>query len=207
MRRKILLGSGALALAVSATVASGAGVAGAVKVPTTMSGAISCTTTGVVKFSTALTSAGGAPSGASLRVSFAGCHGTGATSGAVTLTKGSLQVTTSSTFPSACGPIFTTGVALPSFTGTVIWKGTGGKIASSAVTIFNSDFYYNQGANTLTQYFTTVSFTSGSYAGETVHLGSLQATKSAISTTATCAGAGVKAIGFGAPGGTVSVGA
>jgi hypothetical protein len=206
MLRKFLLGTGALALVLGLATGSGGGLAGATKTPAQMTGPITCSAAGLVKFSPKLTNGGSTSGVVTLRVKLKSCTGTGTVLGGVTLTGGSLLATTSAPVASNCGPILS-GSTFPTFSGTIKWKGSGGPVASSTVTVDGAALFYNSGLDTLTTYLTTVAIGSGSYGGENMHYGHLMAAKDALKTTSTCAAGGIGSVKFGAVGGTVSVGA
>jgi hypothetical protein len=196
MLRKFLLGTGALALVLGLATGSGGGLAGATKTPAQMTGPITCSAAGLVKFSPKLTNGGSTSGVVTLRVKLKSCTGTGTVLGA----------TTSAPVASNCGPILS-GSTFPTFSGTIKWKGSGGPVASSTVTVDGAALFYNSGLDTLTTYLTTVAIGSGSYGGENMHYGHLMAAKDALKTTSTCAAGGIGSVKFGAVGGTVSVGA
>ena len=172
--------------------------------PTTVSGVISCATSGVVKFSTALTSAGERLAAGLVRGLHRGRDHLGCGDSDEGLAAGDHVLHVKERLRPDVHHGF--GAAVPHRDGHL--EGAGGQIISSAVSIFNSDFYDDQGADTLTQYFTTVSFTRGSYAGETSApyvtktevcstVSSLQTGQAALFTAKVNAGK------FGVPGGQV----
>ena len=204
MLRIILLGSGALALGLGAATGAG-GIAGATRVPTQLTGPINCSATGQMKFSPKLVNGGSSAEAVTLRMKLTNCSGAGTSGGGVTLSKGTLVATTSGPFTNNCGPIMS-GSSFPTFSGVIKWKGTGGSVAASNVTISNADMFYNSGADTLTAYLTTVNLSSGSYSGESVQFSTFQVRSDALKTTASCGVHGLGSVKFGASGGTVSVG-
>jgi len=205
MLRKFVLGTGALALGLGLAAGSGTGLAGATRIPVQLSGAVTCTTAVSVKFSPKLSNDGSAAEVLTLKARFSACTGAGATFGGVTLTGGSLVATTSS-FATNCGAVLDGG-SLPSFSGNVKWKGTGGPIAPSTVTVSRLTNLYSSSADTLTAYVGSTAVASGSFADQHLSFGAMSSNKDAYKITSTCGSPGIGSLKFGASGGTVSVGA
>ncbi len=206
MLRSFVLGTGVLALGLGLATGAGGGIAAAKAPPTTFSGgAIGCTTAGSVGFNPAITNSGTSPDTLTVKLKLTGCSGTGATEGGVTLTRGTLKVTTTTPFTNACEAIVDGNQTLPAAGGVINWKGSGGTIASSTVAINSETLSYNPGANTLDVYLTSASVSGGSFAGQPLTLGALQAKKNAYKTVATCNGKGIKVVAV--IGGTANVGA
>ncbi len=206
MLRNFALGTGVLTLGLGLATGAGGGIAAAKTPPTTFSGDISCTATGDVSFTPAITDAGTAPDTLSVKLRLTACGGAGATDGAVTLTRGMLKATTApGAFTNACEPIVN-GSRIPEATGQIVWKGKGGTISSSPVTVSFETLYFNSGANTLDVYLnsTTVGAT-GSFAGEPVVFGTFGAKKNPYKSVASCGGKGIKVVALGAS--TATVGA
>ena len=206
MLRKILLGTGAVALGVGSAIGTGGAIASATKTPVQLTGSIACSVTGSLKFSPKLTNGGSGAEIVTLKARLTGCSGTGGSGGGVTLSGGNLTAATSGPFTSNCGPILS-GSSLPTFSGIVKWKGTGGHIVTSNISVSSADVFYDSGSDTLTTYLTTVTVSSGSYTGEHMHFGNLVATKDALKTATSCGAAGIASIKSDAAGGTASVGA
>ena len=103
-----------------------------------------------------------------VKIKFTGCSGPGASEGGVTLTGGTVKATTSTTFSTNCGAVFND-FQLPAVSGQVKWKGSGGPIATSEVTI-SRRCIFNSGDDTLAVYLGTpenlTSVTSGSFDGQ-----------------------------------------
>ena len=205
MIRTLVLGSGALALGLGLAAGSGVAVAGAAKTPVQMTGPISCSAIAAVAFSPSLTNAGSGSGMVSLVAKVAGCSGAGSVQGGVTLTGGKL-VATGALPPTSCGAILG-GSSLPTMSGTVTWKGSGGHVVSSMVTITGADLFYNAGADTLSAYVTNVSISSGSYSGEHMEFSNLASNKDAYKVTSVCGTSGIRSVKFGTGTGVASVGA
>jgi hypothetical protein len=204
MLRTILLGTGALALGLGVATGGG-GIAGATRPPTQLAGPVNCSAAGMMKFSPKIVNGGSSSETVTLRMKLTNCSGAGTSSGGVTMTKGNLVATTAAPFTNNCGPILT-GSSLPAFSGVIKWKGSGGQVTPTNVTVSNADLFYNSGTDTLTAYLTTVSLSSGSYTGQSMQFSNLVASKDALKTTASCGAHGIGSVKFGASGGTVSVG-
>jgi hypothetical protein len=206
MIRKISLGAGLLAMALGGAVFAQGGVAGAAT-PVTLSGTITCAVSGTVRFSPNLVNNGSAADTVSVSAKLTSCSGPGASQGAVTLVSGRLAATASSTIDNNCGAVFN-GSALPSLTGGVKWKGSGGKVEASGVSITDGSVFYNLdgdgGAGSFDVYLPT-SVTSGSYNGESGSPSGLTSNNGG-KTDARCATGGVKAIPVGAQPGHVITG-
>ncbi|MBV8463013.1 MAG: hypothetical protein JO368_06955 [Acidimicrobiales bacterium] len=207
MIRKVLSGAGALAVVLGGVLVAQSGVAGATKTPVTLSGSITCTAIGAVKFSPALVNGGTAPDTIKVLAKLASCSGSGASSGGVTLTGGTLKAASSSTTANSCGAILG-GSSLPQLTGTVKWKGSGGSITESSVTITNATTVLNDNGNSgqgEVDVSLPTSVTAGSYSGEGAAFSGLTSNATGLSLDSKCGkAAGLRGVAFGKPGGTVS---
>ncbi len=200
MLRTIVLGAGALALGLGTLVGTG-GIASATRVPVLLSGPVTCTATGSLKFSPALANGSAVATTVTLRVKFTGCSGAGTTSGGLTLTAGHLKAT-SAPFDTTCGAVL--GAAtLPTLTGPVTWRSTGGKAVASTMTVTGGVLYDDATADTITAYLPT-SIGSGSYAGQSVTFRGLTSNASAYKQSQSCGAHGLGSVKFGIPGGTTT---
>ena len=204
MLKKLALGAGIALTAIAGPITIGAGVAAAAPPPVTLSGSINCAATGTLKFSGPLTNTNpSAQVTVAVKLKLAKCTGTGTTSGAVTLTHGSLVGSSTTTMLNACGTI-SSATPLPTITGTIKWRGTKGTITSSAVTILGATGFYDQGANELHIGLPTT-IDSGSYAGQSTSFTGLDSNKSAYTVTSTCSGKkGLMGFTIGHPAGGVT---
>ncbi len=206
MIRKVLSGAGVLAMALGGMVFAQGGVAGAAT-PVTLSGTITCAVTGSVHFSPALVNGGSTADTVSVKAKLTGCSGPGASQGGVTLSSGHLAATASSTINNNCGAVFN-GSDLPQLTGAVKWKGSGGTIDGSAVSITDGSVVYDpngdNGEGSFDVYLPT-SVSSGSYSGESGSPSGLTSTK-AGKADARCGASGVKAVTVGEQPGHVITG-
>jgi hypothetical protein len=206
MLRSFALGTGVLTLGLGLATGAGGGIAAAKTPPTTFSGDIGCAATGAVGFNPAITNSGSSPDALTVKLKLSGCSGAGATAGAVTLSRGTLKATTSVPFTSACEAVVSGGETLPPASGTINWKGKGGTIVSSAVTISKESLFFNSATNTLDVYLGTATVgAGGSFAGQHVTFGTFTAKKNAYKMVATCNGKGIKVVAVGSS--TANVGA
>lgn len=141
-----------------------------------------------------------------LKLKLSGCSGVGATDGGVTLSGGQLTATTSGMLESTCGAVIF-GSSLPPATGIIKWKGAGGPIAESDVTVSSEALFYNPSADTLQVFLGSTSVTSGSFDGESLTTTTFTSNSDAQKTTNPCGTAGLGSVKFGASGGTANVGA
>jgi hypothetical protein len=149
---------------------------------------------GNYKFTPALTNSGGTPTVVSLKAKLTGCGGPGATSGGVTLTGGRLVATSATTIPNSFGAV-ASGSPIPNLTGTITWKGTGGHIVSSSVTLTGQAMSYDTGTNVVSIY-AAPSLTGGSFATQPATETGLTANATGLTLSA-AAKKGVKGIAFG----------
>ena len=133
MLRKLLVGTGALALLFGTVTSLAAGVASAT--PTVQFGGnIQCGISGRVAFSTALTNGGSSQATVSVRAALSGCTGD-VTQGGVTLTKGVLAVSSgAATITTNCATVLG-GAPLPALNGTIAWRGSLGHVVASTISI------------------------------------------------------------------------
>jgi len=202
MIRKLLLGAGALSLGAGTLLGLGAGAAVA-STPVTMSGPITCNSYGTMTFATALHNGGRIPTDVSVATTLDHCTGTGTTNGPVTIVKGSLAVTSTSTVTNNCGAV-TAGEALPTMTGWITWTTTGGTARVSHVRFTTPYVYFDYNSNLLRFGF-PATLTYGSYAHQPVAFSHEASNTSADANTALCTvgHGGLKTISFGqTPGGT-----
>ena len=206
MLRSFALGTGVLTLGLGLATGVGGGIAVAKTPPTQFSGDISCNATGSVSFNPKITNNGTSPAALTVKLKLSGCSGAGATDGGVTLTRGTLKATTTGTFTNSCGPVLN-GSGLPAANGTITWKGKGGTIASSTVSISSENLFFDSGANKLDVYLNSTAVAAGtsSFAGQHLTFGSFAAKKNAYKTVSTCNGGGIKVVALGSS--TVTVGA
>ena len=90
---------------------------------------------------------------------------------------------------------------------TVTWKGSGGHVVSSTVTITGADLFYNAGVDTLSAYVTNESQSPRSYSGEHMKFSDLAPNKDAYKITVACGTSGIRSLKFGVGIGVASVGA
>ena len=210
MIRKLLLGAGAFSLGAGTLVGLGAGAAVA-STPVTMSGPITCHSYGTMTFALALHNGGRTPTGVSVTTTLDHCTGTGTTNGPVTIVKGKLTVTSTSTVINNCGAV-TAGEALPNMTGQITWTTTGGTARVSHVKFTTPYVYFDYNSNLLRFGFPST-LTAGSYYHQPVAFAHKASNASGEANTALCAPGqgGLKTIFFGqTPGGiagTVTIGA
>jgi hypothetical protein len=203
MIRKVLLGAGALALGLGATLTGAQGIAGATPpVPVTLSGPVTCSVTGLLKFSPGLTNGGTTATTISVEASLAGCSGAGTTGSGANVVSGKLVVASSTTVASDCGAILN-GSFLPDLAGSIVWKSTGAKVVPSAVTVTGATAYYDvngnpPGGDISVGLPTTV--TGGSYASETGTFAGLDSNSSGYLLDSHCGTSrGLKSVKFGKP--------
>ena len=205
MLRTIALGTGVLTLGLGLATGVGGGIATAKTPPTQFSGDISCTASGSVNFNPKITNGGTSPETVSVKFKITGCSGAGDTDGAITLSKGTLKATTTVPVTNACEPILSGSDSLPAATGTISWKGHGGSIVTSTVSVASETLDYNAGANTLDVFLRTTTVSAGSFDGQHLTFGTFAAKKNPYKTVATCNGGGIKAVTVGSA--TATVGA
>jgi hypothetical protein len=205
MDRKIVLGAGALALALGGSVA--AGVAGATPAPpATLSGLMKCSLTGAYHFAPyGLTNSAGQQTAVTLRGTLRNCVGAGATNGVVSIVLGHLLATSASTVSNSW-PGLTTGggESFPTLSGTIVWKASHGRVTTTNVTVAgpSQSIEDNSGTNLATVFVTPTLTAGGSYAGQTVATTGLTYNANAFSLGVHAASSsGVKSIPFGATGG------
>jgi hypothetical protein len=205
MIRRVLSGAGLLAMVMGGMVFAQGGVAGAAT-PVTLSGTITCAVTGTVKFSPGLVNGGTTADTVSAKAKLTGCSGPGASGDGVTLSSGHLAVTATTTINNNCGAVFN-GSALPQLTGTLKWKGSGGMIEASSISITDGSIFYDvngdNGAGSFDVFLPT-SVSSGSYSGESGSPSGLSSDKAGGTTDAKCASRGVKGITVGKPDHTIT---
>jgi hypothetical protein len=204
MLRSLALGTWVLTLGLGLATGAGGGVSAAMTQPTQFSGDIACTVAGSVGFNPKITDRGAAPEKLTVTLKISRCSGAGATDGGVTLTAGTLRATTTGSFTSACEPIVNAS-PLPAATGSIRWKGRGGKILASAVTVSSETLFYDTGANTLDLYLGTADVSGGSFDGQHLTFGTLVAKKNPNKTVTMCGYHGIKTVAFGPA--TTNVGA
>ena len=210
MIRKLLLGAGALSLGAGTLIGLGAGAAVA-STPVSMSGPITCHSYGTMTFSPPLHNGGHTPTGVSVTTTLDHCTGTGTTNGPVTIVKGRLTVTSTSTVINNCGAV-TAGEALPTMTGRIVWTTTGGTAKVSDVNFTTPYVYYDLNVNLLRFGFPST-LTAGSYHHQPIAFNNEASDASGGTNTALCA-AGQPGLGTilfgstpGAKAGTVTIGA
>jgi len=207
MFRRLLLGTGAVALVMGATTAVGMGSASAAPPPVDMSGTVTCQVTGVLHFATPLTNGGTAQTAVSLSATLSMCSGAGTTTGGVTVTGGTLSTTPVSTIANNCGAVLSGSSSLPKFRGAVKWAATGGTATDTKLKLVHSSVYDNLGTGRLVVGLPTT-LKSGSYAqsGTTAAFAGLNSNSPDSKLTSLCAagGAGLQTIAFGTPGGVAS---
>ncbi|MGO8870400.1 MAG: hypothetical protein ACLQPH_03195, partial [Acidimicrobiales bacterium] len=143
MIRRVLLGTGALALVLGAAVGVGTEVASATpSPPVTLTGTVTCAVQGSIKFGVALTSRGTSHSTVTVKAKLSSCGGPGASQSGLTVKGGDLMGTSKGTFPSNCD-VLTNGSELPSINGVIKWKTRGGTAVSSTVAITSESAYYD----------------------------------------------------------------
>ena len=155
MLRSLVLGTGALALGLGLVGGTGGAVAGAAgrapKVPVQLSGPASCSAAVVSRFTPHnLTDAGAGPDTITVVAKLSGCNGAGTDPTGVNMTSGRLILTGALT-SSTCGPILG-GSGIGALSGTVTWKGIGGKVVASTVSLTGASIFYDPGLDTLTAY-------------------------------------------------------
>ena len=198
MIRRALLGTGAIALVLGSTLATGGGIASAAPPPVQMSGTITCAVVGTLSFGANLTSGGATPATVQVKAKLKGCTGAGTTLDGVTVTKGSLSANSgATTMASNCGPVFAGG-ALPTLNGQIKWKATVGTAVTSTVSITSASAFYDVSGNTISVGLPTA-VSAGSYAAQPVTFGGLGSNKSAYTTVSRCGAKGVKSFTFGKP--------
>ena len=203
MIRRVLLATGAIALVAGTTVGAGAGVAMASPTPVTLSGSVTCSVIGTIKFGTPLTNGGSGDASVIVKAVLSGCTGAGASSGAVTLNKGHLDVNSGAgTVTADCGPVFN-GASLPTLNGQIKWSAAGGSVSPSTVSITTSSLFYDVSGNSIRVGLPT-SVTAGSFGSETGTFGGLNSQKSGYKTVSKCGGSGVNGLKFGKSAGVVS---
>ena len=210
MIRKLLLGAGALSLGAGTLIGLGAGAAVA-STPVSMSGPITCHSYGTMTFSKAVRNGGANPTGVTVSTTLDHCTGIGTTNGPVTIVKGKLTVTSTSTVTNNCAAI-TAGEALPTMTGQIVWTTTGGPARVSDVTFTTPYVYFDYNANLLRFGFPST-LTAGSYHHQPVAFSHEASNASGGANTAMCAAGqpGLTTIIFGStPGakaGIITIGA
>ena len=203
MDRRIVLGAGALALAVGALV--GPGVAAAVPVPVTLSGPLTCSLTASYRFSTPLNNTGAASTTLAVKGKLTGCTGAGATNGTVTVSGGHFLATSSGTVANSW-PGISAGAALPNVTGVITWKATGGKVTATTVTLTAQAISADSGTDVVSLFATPV-LSAGSYATQSAATAGQTGNVAAHILAAKAPKSGVKTVTFGKSGGTFTIGA
>jgi len=204
MLRKVMLGGGAVALAVGVMAGVGAGVASAVPPPINFAGTATCTAYGSVHFGTPATNTGTGSTSVTVKAKLQSCSAP-VVSGA-TLVSGNLSLTGTTT-PN-CGPLLSgSPMAL---SGQIKWKASGGKAATSTVTVSGGSLLYDLTYDSIDVNLPT-SVSAGSFAGETGTFGDsaaltpfLLSSKSGTVLQGRCPGNGLKAVPFGKPAGSLS---
>ena len=207
MIRRVLSGASLLAVVMGGMVFAQGGVAGAAT-PVTLSGTITCGVTGTVKFGPALVNGGTTADTVSVTADLLGCSGPGASGGGVTLSGGKLSATASSTIDNNCGAVFN-GSSLPALTGGVTWKGSGGTIDASSISINGASALYDPNGDNGGGVFDVslpTSVTAGSYNGESGTPSGLTSDKRGGRIDAKCGRKGVKSIAVGKRRGDVVTG-
>ena len=205
MIRKLLLGAGALSLCAGTLVGLGADVAVA-STPVTMSGPIKCNSYGAMTFTKPVRNGGANPTSVSVTTTLDHCTGTGTTNGPVTIVKGRLTVTSTTTVTNNCAAI-TAGQALPTMTGQINWTTTGGTARVSDVTFTTPYVYFDYNANLLRFGFPST-LTAGSYHSQPVAFAHEASNASGEAYTALCAAGqpGLSTMYFGqTPGGKAGI--
>ena len=207
MDRKIMLGAGALtlALAAGAAVGSSGGVAGATPIPVTLSGALTCSVAGSYIFNPGLNNTGGTQSTVTVKAKLTGCTGAGATNGTVTVTGGHLVATSATTVSNSFGGV-TGGEALPDLSGTILWKSTGGHVTATTVTLTSQAIVYNTTTDVVSAFVTPV-LAGGSYASQTTTTHGITSNVLGITLSAKAGRNAVKSIAFGKSAATFTIGA
>lgn len=204
MIRRVLLGAGALALVAGTSLGVASGAASAGTPPTAFTGSITCAVVGVVHFKPAIKNSGGSASTVTAKAKLKACTGDNVQSG-ITLTKGSLSITSApATTTESCGLIME-GSPLPALSGEIKWSGKGGAIAPSAVSVAQPYEDYDSNTNSVNTYFNATSTTSGSFAAGTATFAGLGSTKSGYLLDSECGGPkGLSTVKFGKTQGTVT---
>ncbi len=198
MIRRLLLGTGALALTLSATAAVGGGPASASIPPKVLTGSISCQVVGTLKFSASITNGGSTQVTTSVHASLTNCTGPGTVQQGVIVVSGTLNATSTATVASNCGAIFS-GASLPTMTGVTKWKISSGTSVPSAVTITNASAFLDFNTEEVVVGLPT-SISSGSFAAEPVSFSGLNSNASGLTLASRCGTLnGVRSIGFGNP--------
>jgi hypothetical protein len=182
------------------------GVAGAAT-PVTLSGTITCAVSGTIAFSPALVNGGTTADTVSVKAKLTACSGPGSSGGGVTLESGRLKATAAATTANnSCGAVFN-GSALPQLVGAVKWKGSGGKIDASSISISDGSVFYDLNGDSGAGAFDVslpTSVSSGSYDGQSGSPSGLTSDTAGGTTDAKCATKGVKSIPVGKQGRTIT---
>ena len=161
-----------------------------------------------LNFGPALVNGGTTADTVSVKADLLGCSGPGASGGGVTLSGGKLSATASSTINNNCGAVFN-GSSLPALTGGVTWKGSGGKIDASSISINGASALYDPNGDNGGGAFDVslpTSVTAGSYNGESGTPSGLTSDKRGGMIDAKCGRKGVKSIPVGKRRGDVVTG-
>lgn len=208
MIRRILLGTGAVSLVMSAATGLGAGIASAAPPPVDMSGNVTCHVTGALHFSTPLTNGGSVQTSETLSASLTLCTGAGTSTDGVTISGGTLTATAVSSLANNCGAVLS-GSSLPKLHATIQWAATGGTATNTKLKLIHSSVYDNLGTGRLVAGLPT-QLKSGSYAqaGATAVFSGLTSDSADSKLTSLCAtgSTGLQTIAFGTPGGVASGG-
>jgi hypothetical protein len=208
MFRRLLLGTGALALVTCATVGTGLTVASAAGPPVEMAGTMTCQISGSMSFSTALINGGTSPTAASLSATLTNCTGAGATNGGVSITSGTLTAGPTNSFANNCGKVLS-GARLPALHGSIAWSATGGTVTPTTLKFKGDSLYDDLNTGYLVLGLPTT-LKTGSYAqtGSTAAFTGLNSNSKDTGLVAECNtfNSGLKVFGLGksAPGGSVT---
>lgn len=205
MIRKLLVGTGALALLFGTATSLGAGVASAT--PTVQFGGnIHCGVSGNVVFGTPLTNGGASQATVTVRAVLSGCTGN-VTQGGVTLTRGILAVSSGTgTITTNCATVLG-GAPLPALNGTINWRGSLGHVVASTISISGATTYHSLSPDAV-QVGLPTSISAGSFSNApTTTFSALNSNSSGYLLASRCGAlTGLKTIAFGKTAGVVTGG-
>lgn len=204
MIRKLLVGTGALALLFGTATSLAAGVASAT--PTVQFGGnIQCGVSGTVTFGTALINGGASHTTVAVRAGLTGCTGN-VTQGGVTLTSGVLTASSGTgTITTNCATVLG-GAPLPALNGTVAWKGSLGHIVASTISISGATTFRSLSPDAI-QVGLPTSIGAGSFSNApTTTFSALNSNVSGYQLASRCGTTGLKSIAFGKTAGIVTGG-
>jgi hypothetical protein len=161
--------------------------------PIQYSGSITCAVTGSAAFTPKLVNGGAVSATVKVKAKLGGC--VDATESGVTITKGTFVATSASTFANNCGAVLG-GEALPTLSGTIKWKATGGTVDPSTVTVTSPSLFYDVDGNSISTTLPT-SVSAGSFNSDDAAFGGLSSDKSGYLLDSKCEGRGLKSVAFG----------